>query len=231
MIGLIIITITYLFLRIENRNLSVIGFNKPLQRSTEFLIGLLVAALFVTSQFILKAHFSGFDWVLNPELSWDLVLESVRWNINSVLFEELLFRGYLLYKAIELFGRRKGCFLSAIAFGVYHWFSYGVLGNVVQMAYVFLLTGLFGLTLAFAFERTKSIFLPIALHLGWNLTTIFVFSNGPLGKQLLIPSVANPDQMKGYEQNIISLLIPAMFFALVLWIVLFGVKRYRNQEE
>ncbi len=62
-------------------------------------------------------------------------MDSIRWNINSVLFEELLFRGYLLYKAIEWLGARKGCFLSAIAFGVYHWFSYGVIGNVIGVRF------------------------------------------------------------------------------------------------
>ena len=41
-----------------------------------------------------------------------------------MLYEELLFRGYLLYQAMRLLGARRAVLLDAAAFGVYHWFSY-----------------------------------------------------------------------------------------------------------
>lgn len=231
MIGIIIIAITYLLLRIEKRSLKVLGFNKPFQRTSEFVTGFLLAGSVAATQYLLIAHFSDFNWVLNPELSWGQALDSIRWNINSVLFEELLFRSYLLYKAIEWLGARKACLLSAAAFGMYHWFSYGVIGNLVQMVYVFLLTGMFGLMLAYAFERTKSITLPIALHFGWNLVTIFVFSNGPIGKQLLVPDSDNPAVVGGFEQVVINVLIPIIYAGLVLWLLIQGIKRYRNNGK
>lgn len=126
MIGLILISVSWVLLAAQRRSLSVLGFNKPAQRMVEFVAGLLVAGLFASIQYGLISHFSEFKWVRNPDLSGELLLESLRWNINSVLFEELVFRGYLLYMAIEYLGSRKACFLSALAFGVYHWFSYGV---------------------------------------------------------------------------------------------------------
>lgn len=231
MIGIIIITITYFLLRIEKRSLRVLGFNKPLQRTSEFVTGLFLAGIVAATQYLLIAHFSGFNWILNSELSWSQVLDSIRWNINSVLFEELLFRGYLLYKAIEWLGARKGCFLSAAAFGIYHWFSYGVIGNLVPMVYIFVMTGMFGLMLAYAFERTKSIALPIALHLGWNLVTIFVFSNGPIGKQLLVPSIENSEVISGTEQIIVNILIPTIYSVIVLWMLVYGIKHYRHKGK
>ncbi len=231
MIGIIIITITYFLLRIEKRSLRVLGFNKPLQRTSEFVTGFFLAGSVAATQYLLIAHFSGFNWVLNSDLSWSQVLDSIRWNINSVLFEELLFRGYLLYKAIEWLGARKGCFISAIVFGVYHWFSYGVIGNIVPMVYVFFLTGMFGLMLAYAFERTKSIALPIALHFGWNLVTIFVFSNGPIGRQLLVPSIETPEVISGYEQVIVNIVIPIIYSLAVLWLLVYGLKSYRNNGK
>jgi membrane protease YdiL (CAAX protease family) len=103
-----------------------------------------------------------------------------------VLFEELIFRGALLYLAIGKFGVKTACTLSAVCFGAYHWFTYNLFGSPVQMVIVFLMTGIFGFTLAYAFAKTKSIYLPVGLHLGWNLFTIVVFSNGPLGQQIFI---------------------------------------------
>lgn len=230
MIGLILIAVSWFLLRIQNRSLSELGFNKPRQRLIEFMGGLMLAGLFVSVQFVLISHFSEFQWVINPDFSFSMALESLRWNINSVLYEELVFRGYLLYKAIELLGARKACFLSAAAFGIYHWFSYDVFGSVVPMIYVFLLTASFGLMLAYSFAMSKSVVLPIALHLGWNIVTILVFSSGPIGSQLLLPSTTEPMVMDTLQQIITSLVVPLGFVILVLWIVTKKVNRYAQSD-
>ena len=39
---------------------------------------------------------------------------------------------------------------------------------------------------AYAFALTRSLYLPFGLHLGWNIVSAVVFSQGPLGNQLLI---------------------------------------------
>ena len=39
---------------------------------------------------------------------------------------------------------------------------------------------------AYAFAKTGSMLLPIALHLGWNSVHLIVFSQGSIGDQLLI---------------------------------------------
>lgn len=217
-IGPLLIGISWILLRLQKRSLSELGFNKPLQRLFEFFAGFALAGVFATSQYLFIAYFSDFSWRLNPQLDALLIVESLRWNINSVLFEELLFRAYLLYKAIEFLGPKKACLLSAVCFGIYHWFSYGVFGAWISMIYVFILTASVGLMLAYAFALTKSIFLPIALHLAWNVVTIFVFSNGPLGDQLLIASSGELSKLSTFEQIFTSLIIPFIYigFAFLL---------------
>ena len=76
---------------------------------------------------------------------------------------------------------------SSVVFGVYHWFSYEVFGSrLVLMAYIFLVTGAGGWMFSYAFAKTKSLYAPTGLHLGWNLVSAVVFSSGPLGNQLLL---------------------------------------------
>ena len=222
MIGLILILLSWGLLRFEGRSLKALGFNKPKQRSIELLAGLLLASLTVAVQMGLTAHFSGFSWEINPHFKFTMLLESMRWNLNSVLFEELIFRGYLLLLAIRFFGTSKGCLISGLAFGIYHWFSYNVFGDPVIMIYVLLLTGAMGWMLAQGFARSGSVILPIALHLGWNFTTITIFSNGPLGVQWLLPDSSQLQLMTGFQQFVISVAIPLMYIALVYTFLRFG---------
>jgi hypothetical protein len=156
-------------------------------------------------------------WRWNPELKLRTLLECLRFTTNSVLYEEFLFRGYLLYQAIRFLGPKRGIVLSAGAFGIYHWFSYGVLGNIPAMLYVFLLTGSFGAMGALLFARTHSMAAPIGLHLGWNVVTYAIFSAGPSGRVLLIPgNGAAHLQLNGWEGLLLGLILPLAFIAAVM---------------
>lgn len=192
MIGPLLLAVSWLLLRLQGRSLSALGFDKPCARSLEFLAGFVLAALVVTVQQLGASLASGVPWQLNPAADAALLGHSLRWNINSVLYEELLFRGYLLWQAIRWLGPRRAVLLDAAAFGIYHWFSYGAFGNPALMAFVFVYTGAFGLMLAMAFAHTRSLAAPIGLHLGWNLTAYLVFSMGPLGPALLLPANGAP---------------------------------------
>ncbi|WP_236664953.1 CPBP family intramembrane glutamic endopeptidase [Marivirga atlantica] len=134
----------------------------------------------------LEAFLKSSSWEVADNINLHSILQSSLWDVKSVSTEELIFRGVLLYILIGKVGSRKGVMISAIAFGVYHWFSYGVIGNVMPMIFVFIGTGLMGYGWAWAFAKTKSIMLPFGLHLGWNFTYNTIFSKGPLGEMLLI---------------------------------------------
>lgn len=151
MIGIILLVVSWLLLRLEKKNLTAIGFNKPAQRSLELAAGILVAALFCIAQNGSLALAGSFSWKLNPDYNFTLAIESLRWVFNSVIYEELLFRGYFLYKAIQYLGPKTGCIISAVAFGIYHWFSYEVFGQPTTMVYVFILTAIPGLMFSYAF--------------------------------------------------------------------------------
>jgi hypothetical protein len=154
---------------------------------------------------------------LNENISGAIVFESFFWDVKSVFTEELIFRGALLYILIQKLGSRKAVLVSAIAFGIYHWFSYGVLGNVVAMIFVFIGTGLMGYAWALAFSKTKSIMLPFGLHLGWNFVHNTIFSKGPLGELVLVSSGGTELADWYWILNFISssILVPVL---LIIWI-------------
>ena len=218
MIGPILLAVSWVLLRLEGKGLRALGFDAPRRRLAEFAAGMLVAAAAVAIQQLGLAAATGVAWQLEPDYTGALAVEQLRWNVNSVLYEELLFRGYLLYQAVRLLGARRAVLLDAAVFGVYHWFSYGVLGQIVPMVFVFLLTASFGLMLALAFTRTGSVAAPIGLHFGWNSVSYMVFSGGPQGAGLLTPSDGSPPlQAPGLAGLGLSIGVPLALAGLVSW--------------
>jgi hypothetical protein len=132
------------------------------------------------------------QWDLNPDLTTTLVSKGVWWHLKSVLFEELIFRGVLLYLLIKKLGALKGIIISAIAFGIYHWFSHEVIGHPAQMAVTFLTTGIMGLLYAYGYAKTFSLYVPVAIHFGWNFTKGFIFSEGPIGNGIFVQTGVAP---------------------------------------
>lgn len=193
MIGiLVILTISWMLLYLkEKQTILALGFLPFIKRLKQFFIGFCITVVLCVLAQYLEAFLKSSDWVLNENISGKIVLKSFWWDFKSVLTEELIFRGALLYILIQKIGSKKSILISAIAFGIYHWFSYGVLGNVMAMVLVFIGTGLMGYAWAWAFSKTKSIMLPFGLHLGWNFIYNTIFSKGPLGELVLISKGGN----------------------------------------
>lgn len=189
MIGILVaISISWLLLYlIEKKNILTLGLLPIGKRIKQFLIGFLITGILCVLVQYLESYLKSSTWILNKNITSGIVIKSFWWDFKSVLTEELIFRGALLYILIQKIGSKKSILISAIAFGIYHWFSYGVLGNVMAMILVFIGTGLMGYAWAWAFSKTKSIMLPFGLHLGWNFVYNTIFSKGPLGALVLIP--------------------------------------------
>jgi len=188
MIGIIVIFIlSWLLLHfIQHQNILALGFLPVSKRLKQFVIGFILSAILCALTQYMEAWLKSSNWIWNENISSEIIFKSLWWDIKSVLTEELIFRGALLYILIQRIGSQKSIIFSAIAFGIYHWFSYGVFGNIMPMIFVFIGTGLMGYAWALAFSKTKSILLPLGLHLGWNFTYNTIFSKGPLGELLLI---------------------------------------------
>jgi hypothetical protein len=83
--------------------------------------------------------------------------------------EEVAFRGYPFQRLIEAIGPVAAAIVLSLLFGAVHFLNphASVLG--------FLNTALIGLLLAFAYLRTRTLWMSIAIHFFWNLTLGLVF--------------------------------------------------------
>jgi membrane protease YdiL (CAAX protease family) len=194
MIGILVQLLISWFLiwLFEKQDLRVLGLKPTRQRAADFILFFLLTALCCASGFFMRMYF-GERWIINPVFTWSLLGEGLLWHIKSVLYEELIFRGVILYILIKRLGPLKAIIISAIAFGIYHWFSHEVIGNPKAMIITFFLTGTMGLLYAFGYAKTFSLYIPCAIHLGWNFTQGFIFPQGLIGNGILI--AAKPERI------------------------------------
>jgi membrane protease YdiL (CAAX protease family) len=170
----------------EKENILALGFRPISKRAIQFLLGFTVTAILCLNVQYLESLLKSSNWYWRDNAGLTFVIDRLWWDFKSVLTEELIFRGAILFILLRRVGRIKSVLISAAAFGVYHWFSFGIFGNIIPMFFVFIGTGLMGYSFALAFVKTRSIFLPLGLHLGWNFTFNTIFSRGPLGEGLIL---------------------------------------------
>ncbi len=135
-----------------------------------------IAPVFVVGMLLLAAalmYLTGYaDWVdarfgaKQQEVvrllkdSWDpvlLVAVTLSAVVVAPIAEEIIFRGYIFRVTREYTGLWGGALFSGILFGVIH---FNVLGLPIL--------ALFGVALALVYEKTKSIWAPIACHAAFN---------------------------------------------------------------
>ncbi|OBX22348.1 MULTISPECIES: CPBP family intramembrane glutamic endopeptidase [Bizionia] len=231
MIGILIaIAISWLLLYLtEKKTILALGFLPVGKRLKQLAIGFIITGMLCVMVQYLEVYLKSSTWVLNENITRAIILKSFWWDFKSVLTEELIFRGALLYILIQKIGARKSILISAISFGIYHWFSYGVLGNIMAMILVFIGTGVMGYAWAWAFSKSKSIMLPFGLHLGWNFIYNTLFSKGPLGELVLISKGGNELTDWASLLNFISGLVIVPI--LVLIYVKYFVKKNGNNNN
>lgn len=164
---------------------DVIGFIPNRKNMLYFFASfLLVSAIALLNCFIESILISA-EWELNNPVNFSLLRKAAQYFFISAFTEDLIFRGILLYILIDKIGTQKAILFSATVFGVYHWFSYGMLGSgIVPMLYVFLVTALAGYVWGIAFAKSRTILLPLGLHFGWNLINSLFQKSQPYGEIL-----------------------------------------------
>lgn len=173
----------------EKGNLSVLGLRPTKSRLTYAAILFIVTAICCSSGFFLRMYFGKEQFGLNPNLDSTLILNGTWQQIKSVLFEELICRGVGLYILIKILGPKWAIFISAMVFGLLHLKNVGDFTDIKQVLLVFFIPFAFGLVLAYSYARSFSLWLPIAMHLGWNLVQNFIFPGGNKEYTLFISTV------------------------------------------
>lgn len=211
--------VSFFLLRLFTKeNLSVLGWQPTVTRLKHLCSGMLLALLLAILYHWIRSLLTGISWQLNKTYQWSAFFNALWWMLRSVIYEELIFRGALFYIALKKLGLIRGIWLSAFAFGIYHWFSFGVLGQPVQMIFIFLITAVAGWMYAYAFVKTNSLYLPVGLHFGWNCAGSILFSEGAIGKHLFIPVRDSSFQQNDLTAFLFMILYQMLVPACITWL-------------
>ncbi|MBK7293115.1 MAG: CPBP family intramembrane metalloprotease [Holophagaceae bacterium] len=157
---------SYLCVRLEGRSFSSLGFLPGRRWLLECLAGTIGGILLILVTALLVQGLGGFHWERGTQVGARQLLAAA-WLFLGVAFnEEILARGFPFQRLVEGAGTWVGQLVFAALFALGHWGNPGMHG--ATRAWATLNIGLAAILLGFCYLRTRSLALPIGVHLGWN---------------------------------------------------------------
>lgn len=215
---------SWICLAIEKKPLSDIGYRLNGRWGKELAWGILGGAGIMVVTALVAFGAGGFHWTRGlgtlSTTAWGLLLFVIV-GFN----EETLFRGYLFQRLVGGLGEWPAQVLMALLFGMAHWNNPGMTGATKIWATVNI--ALAAILLGLCYLKTKSLALPIGVHIGWNFTQGNLLGFGVSGttdaKGLLQPVFASkPEWLTGgafgLEASLPCVIVcGAAILALLLW--------------
>jgi membrane protease YdiL (CAAX protease family) len=192
-----------------------------------FAILFFVSAVLSATAFLLRMYFAKEEYTVSQYLTIKLILRETWYQFRTVLTEELLCRGALLYILISKLGQTKAVIISSVIFALLHWINAGVWGNLTHMAIVFTFTFAMGLLLAYSYARTFSLLISLAIHFGWNLTQNFIFPDTSTGNHIFTLAAPPPEVTISYLAFYTMLLFPKISVLIFDYLI---IKHHRQVE-
>lgn len=226
LIGLVSITASVYIARriLDKRSFASLGLKLDRKAIIDLLFGFGLTAAMIGLVFAIEwvagwLTFESFVWQQHsPNLIFREVLTMLVTFIAVGWQEELLSRGYLLQNVEEGLNLPWAILISSLFFSMAHYANPGF--NWLSLVGL-LLSGYF---LAFAYIRTRSLWLPIGLHIGWNFFegTVFGFPVSGMDMYgLILHTVDGPTIWTGgdFGPEAGVVLVPALLLGMIsfLW--------------
>ena len=163
-----LLLVTWLCLRLRREPLSSVGFVLDRRWARQLAAGTalgLAAALFAVAMI---AAVGGVRFELDPARSVATLVYGGYVFVFVALFEETLFRGFVFQRLVAGAGPWAAQLVLGLVFATSHWGNPDMHGATLAWATLELFLG--AVLLGLAYLRTRSLALPIGIHLGWNWT-------------------------------------------------------------
>jgi membrane protease YdiL (CAAX protease family) len=218
---------------IDRRSIKSLGLRVDRQAVRDLLMGIGIAGVQILVIYLIEVQagwltFEGFAW---QQIGWlDFLGGLVWWGLLFLavgFYEELLSRGYHLQNLEEGINVFWAVVLSSGFFGLIHIINPGATWEST------LGVSVAGAFFAFAYLRTRQLWLPIGMHIGWNFFEGPVFGFPVSGMEtagMLHHRMTGPEMWTGggFGPEAGLVVIPALLTGLAL---VYGYTRKRIARE
>ncbi len=209
--------ITWILYKTEKRSLKAIGLNFNLKNISLFALGTLIGILALFGAKYLRALYLGETFEVSTSINQTTILLAFYYILPQVATEELLFRGYLFKKTIEISNVVVANIIFSILFTLIHVLDENVLNNKGMLILLLISIPVGHLLFATALLKSKTIFLAIGLHLGNNWATRHLIINSNSGDSIFY--IENIARFDSWTPFIIFIFIFNGFFLFVTFLI------------
>jgi len=187
----LVLALSWAFSRLEGRGWASLGLSLDGRWGKDLLLGLGLGMGLIGLAALGVRACNGFHWEPNSAFQGVLLWQSAVTFCFVAIHEECLFRGYPFQRLVEALGAWPAQVILGLLFALAHWGNPGMAGLSRPLATLNIL--LAALLLGLCYLRTRSLALPMGLHLGWNWAqgsllgfpvSGITFAQGPWRRQL-----------------------------------------------
>ncbi len=160
----VLLLLSWLFLALEGRPLASLGLRPGAAWAREFALGGALGCGIILLSALLAYGAGGFHLARGEGPG--ALASGAAYYLLPALSEELGFRGYIFQRVEWSLGTRGGLVLMSLLFAAAHFSNPGMTGTTRVLAALNIF--LAGVLLGLAYLGTRSLALPLGLHLGWN---------------------------------------------------------------
>ncbi|MGQ0800569.1 MAG: lysostaphin resistance A-like protein [Pseudomarimonas sp.] len=161
-----LLLVTWICVRLRKESLSSIGYVLDRRWARELGVGSLVGVAAALLAVLMIWAVGGVTLELDPSRSVSMLAYGLYVFLFVALFEETLFRGFVFQRLVAGTGVWIAQITMGLLFASGHWGNPDMQGGTMVWATVELFLG--ALILGLAYLRTRSLALPIGIHIGWN---------------------------------------------------------------
>jgi membrane protease YdiL (CAAX protease family) len=163
---LLLLLVTWICIKIRKESLSDVGFGLNSRWFKHFFGGTIAGITMMFATVALVYSVGGVSFELDPQRSLQVLSYGFYLFLLGSLFEEILHRGFIFQRLIDGIGVWGAQLLIASLFTFGHWGNPGMEGSTQIFSSIDLFLG--SIILGLAYIKTRSLALPIGIHLGWN---------------------------------------------------------------
>lgn len=213
------------FMRYEPKLAHSLLFLPDQKTAIRLTIGLVIGAILACAMIAVLLLFTEFDLYPNEAVLWNRLFLGLISIISLALMEEVLFRGYPFFRLSQVFPIRGVIFGTALIFGLYHYNSSNSLFSVL------LGPGVWGVVFGVAAYLSKSIAVPLGIHISANLVQTLTGLKTQYGTSIwtLFKGEITPQALTQVEQ--IGLLMQVSLFIGAVIVLEISLRKIKQTDD